>query len=261
MKRKPNYLKHILQWGVLAAIAGTVLWANFSEKPVDVEAYCPFGGLQAFGTYLVNNSLACSMSMLQIMMGLVLAVGVILFSKLFCGYLCPLGTVGEWMGRAGKKLHLQVEVPSGSIVDKLLRVVKYVLLFTILYFTLSSSELFCKKLDPFYAVATGFKGEIVLWMSLTSLTLLLLGGFVGESSCWLRGEDVLVQVYLSAGGGQQHFQIYAAVRHRGSRRLDSRHAGRCERMGLDHRRRMSGRICRRDRQDAQLRLPADVHRA
>ena len=178
MKRKPNYLKHILQWGVLAAIAGTVLWANFSEKPVDVEAYCPFGGLQAFGTYLVNNSLACSMSMLQIMMGLVLAVGVILFSKLFCGYLCPLGTVGEWMGRAGKKLHLQVEVPSGSIVDKLLRVVKYVLLFTILYFTLSSSELFCKKLDPFYAVATGFKGEIVLWMSLTSLTLLLLGGFV-----------------------------------------------------------------------------------
>ena len=165
MKRKPNYLKHILQWGVLAAIAGTVLWANFSEKPVDVEAYCPFGGLQAFGTYLVNNSLACSMSMLQIMMGLVLAVGVILFSKLFCGYLCPLGTVGEWMGRAGKKLHLQVEVPSGSIVDKLLRVVKYVLLFTILYFTLSSSELFCKKLDPFYAVATGFKGEIVLWMS------------------------------------------------------------------------------------------------
>ena len=74
MKRKPNYLKHLLQWGVLAAIVGTVLWAKFSDKPVDVEAYCPFGGLQAFGTYLVNNSLACSMSMLQIMMGLVLAV-------------------------------------------------------------------------------------------------------------------------------------------------------------------------------------------
>jgi len=71
MKRKPNYLKHLLQWGVLAAIVGTVLWAKFSDKPVDVEAYCPFGGLQAFGTYLVNNSLACSMSMLQIMMGLV----------------------------------------------------------------------------------------------------------------------------------------------------------------------------------------------
>ena len=35
MKRKPNYLKHLLQWGVLAAIVGTVLWAKFSDKPVD----------------------------------------------------------------------------------------------------------------------------------------------------------------------------------------------------------------------------------
>ena len=101
MKRKPNYLKHLLQWGVLAAIAGTVLWAQLSDKPVDVEAYCPFGGLQAFGTYVVNNSLACSMSMLQIMMGLVLAVGVILFSKLFCGYLGALGVANAWVWTIG----------------------------------------------------------------------------------------------------------------------------------------------------------------
>lgn len=178
MKRKPNYLKHLLQWGVLAAIVGTICWGVYSDSPVDVEKYCPFGGLQAFGTYLVNHSLACSMSMLQIMMGLVLAAGVVFFSKLFCGYLCPLGTVGETMGRIGKGLRLQIDVPAGSAADRWLRAVKYVLLFTILYFTLSSSELFCKKIDPYYAVATGFKGEIVLLMSITSLTLLLLGGMV-----------------------------------------------------------------------------------
>lgn len=178
MKRKPNYLKHLLQWGVLAAIVGTICWGVYSDTPVDVEKYCPFGGLQAFGTYLVNHSLACSMSMLQIMMGLVLAAGVVFFSKLFCGYLCPLGTVGETMGRIGKGLRLQIDVPAGSAADRWLRAVKYVLLFTILYFTLSSSELFCKKIDPYYAVATGFKGEIVLLMSITSLALLLLGGMV-----------------------------------------------------------------------------------
>ena len=178
MKRKPNYPKHILQWGVLAALVGTICWGAYSDTPVDVEKYCPFGGLQAFGTYIVNHSLACSMSMLQIMMGLVLAAGVVFFSKLFCGYLCPLGTVGETMGRIGKKLRLQIDVPAGSVADRALRIVKYALLFTILYFTLSSSELFCKKLDPYYAVATGFKGEIVLWMSIASLVLLLLGGFV-----------------------------------------------------------------------------------
>ena len=173
MKKKPNYAKHLLQWGTLAAIVCTVVWASLAEKTVDVEKYCPFGGLEAFGSYLVNHSLACSMSMLQIMMGLVL---VVLFAKLFCGYLCPLGTLDEVMGRLGRKLHLQFEIRQGGLADKLLRAVKYILLFIILYNTLATSELFCKKLDPYYAMATGFKGEIVLGMSLTTIGLLFLGG-------------------------------------------------------------------------------------
>ncbi|MDE6569892.1 MAG: 4Fe-4S binding protein [Alistipes sp.] len=178
MKKSPNYAKHILQWGVLAAIAGTIAWAKIAETPVDVEKFCPFGGLQSLGSYWVNHSLACSMSMLQIMMGIVLVAGVVLFAKLFCGYLCPLGTLDEAMGRLGRKLHLQFDIRQGSVADKVLRAAKYVLLFVILYNTLATSELFCKKLDPYYAMATGFKGEIVLWMSLTAIGLLFLGGII-----------------------------------------------------------------------------------
>ncbi len=174
----PNYLKHLLQWGVLIAIVGTILYRKFTEQAIDVEAYCPFGGLEALSTYLHSNSLACSMSMLQIMMGITLAVGVILFSKLFCGYLCPLGTLTEWMGKLGKKMHCSIEVRTGSILDRVLRVVKYVLLFVIFYYTIDSSELFCKKFDPYYAMATGFKGEIIPWLSAVMVSVLFLGGFV-----------------------------------------------------------------------------------
>lgn len=175
--KKRNLPKIILQWGVLAAITATILWAKFGNKPVDVEKYCPFGGLQALSTYLHSNSLACTMSMLQIMMGITLAVGVILFGRLFCGYLCPLGTVTELLGRAGRKCRCNVEPRQGAALDVVLRAAKYILLFTIFYFTIQSSELFCKRLDPYYAVATGFKGEIVVWMTAVSVTLLFLGSF------------------------------------------------------------------------------------
>ena len=177
MKKHSNWLKHLLQWGVLAAIAVTVTWAKFANKPVDVEKYCPFGGLQALSTYLHNHSLACTMSMLQIMMGIVLAIGVILFGRLFCGYLCPLGTVTELLGRAGRKCRCNVEPRQGSAADIALRAVKYLLLFTVFFFTIRSSELFCKHFDPYYAVATGFKGEITAWMTALSLSLLLAGSF------------------------------------------------------------------------------------
>lgn len=177
MSKKINYPKHLLQWGVLAAIVGTILYRKFNELPVDVEAYCPMGGLEALSTYLKSHTLACSMSMLQIMVGITLAVGVILFSKLFCGYLCPLGTVSEWLGKLGKKCHCGWEVRSGSLGDRLLRVIKYVLLFVIFYYTLDSSELFCKKFDPYYALATGFKGEIIPWLSAIMVSVLFLGSF------------------------------------------------------------------------------------
>lgn len=144
----------------------------FGNKTFDPEAYCPFGGLETYCTYLVNGSMACSMTATQIMMGLVLAVGVVLFSRLFCSYICPLGTVVEYLGRLGGAMGLKnQDIKKWSVADIALRAIKYILLFTIFYFTLSSSELFCKNFDPYYAVATGFKGELTMWMACISIAI------------------------------------------------------------------------------------------
>ena len=121
--KKRNWLKLSLQGGTLLAIVAFILYGIFfGEQRADPEAYCPFGGLQAIGSYLHNNSLACSMSMAQIMMGVVLAVGVILFSKLFCGYLCPLGTIGEYLGKGGRKLKMNFDLKPGGIADRQIRI-------------------------------------------------------------------------------------------------------------------------------------------
>ena len=175
---KKNWPKYLLQWGVLAAIVVAMSGLIKFAEPADPEKYCPFGGLQALSTYLANNSLPCSMSSLQVMMGLVLAAAVILFSKLFCGYICPLGTVQDLLGKAREAMHIKsIKIRNRSIADKILRIFKYALLFWIFYNTVGASELFCKNLDPYYAVATGFKGEITLWMSIVSLACVVLGSF------------------------------------------------------------------------------------
>ena len=174
-----NWPKYLLQWGVLGAIIVFITGLVPSETAADPEAYCPMGGLQALATYLANNSLPCSMSSLQVMMGIALVAAVVLFSKLFCGYICPLGTVQDLLAKARNAMHIKsIKVRNGSAVDKVLRIVKYALVFWIFYMTVNASELFCKNLDPYYAVATGFKGEITLWMSIVSISLTVLGSFV-----------------------------------------------------------------------------------
>lgn len=174
-----NWPKYLLQWGVLVALIVFITGLVPSETAVDPETYCPMGGLQALATYLANNSLPCSMSMVQIAMGLALLVAVVLFSKLFCAYICPIGTVQDLISKARNAMHIKgVKVRNGSILDKVLRIVKYALLFWIFYMTVSASELFCKNFDPYYAIATGFKGEITLWMSIVSIAVLVLGSFI-----------------------------------------------------------------------------------
>lgn len=106
---RSNWLKWLLQLAALALIIVLVLCA------VDPEKYCPMGGLQALVTYIVNGSLPCSMTTLQIVMGLALAAAVIFLSKLFCGYLCPVGTVEDLLMKARRHLHInEIEIRNGG---------------------------------------------------------------------------------------------------------------------------------------------------
>ena len=176
---RKNWPKYLLQWGVLAALVLFLTGLIPSKEAADPETYCPMGGLQALATYLAQGSLPCSMSSVQVMMGIALVAAVVLFSELFCAYICPVGTVQDLLGKARKAMRVkEVKVRNGSTLDKVLRIVKYALVFWIFYMTVEASELFCKNLDPYYAVATGFKGEITLWMSLVTIGLVVLGSFL-----------------------------------------------------------------------------------
>ena len=183
---RKNWPKYVLQWGVLAALVVFLTGLIPSKEAVDPEAYCPMGGLQALATYLAKGSLPCSMSSLQVMMGIALVAAVVLFSKLFCAYICPVGTVQDLLSKARKALKIKgIKIASGSVLDKVLRIVKYALVFWIFYMTVNASELFCKNLDPYYAIATGFKGEITLWMSIVSISIVVLGSFLVDMF-WCR---------------------------------------------------------------------------
>jgi len=115
------------------------------------------------------------MTSMQIMMGIMLFAGAALFSKLFCAYLCPVGTLSEWIGKLGDKFKMK-KIP-GETADNALRALKYILLFITFYFTLTSSELFCKKFDPYYAVVSGFNTDVVISYAMLSLGIFIIGSF------------------------------------------------------------------------------------
>lgn len=178
MKRKTvnfNFFRLIFQLSIIGILLVLAYDFYVQMNYVDFEAYCPFGGIQALASFIENDSLACSMTSEQISMGILLFVAIVLFSKLFCSYICPVGTVTEYISRLGRKVNLNF-TPSGYL-DKGLRIIKYALLVVVFYFTLETSELFCKLFDPFYAIATGFNSDVNVWMAITSIAAVVIGSF------------------------------------------------------------------------------------
>src|SRR5665647_2996284 len=172
--KKRNLPRFILQWSVIAFLLFLGARAFLQKDYIpDFEAYCPFGGVQALSSYFLNNSLACTMTTAQIAMGVMLIIGIILFSKLFCAFICPIGTISEWLGNLGDKFKFRIKI--SRVADQLLRSIKYVLLFVTFYYTLDSNELFCKKFDPYYAIATGFSVDVV-WLYASIAIVLVVAG-------------------------------------------------------------------------------------
>ncbi|NVO02397.1 MAG: 4Fe-4S binding protein [Bacteroidetes bacterium] len=174
-KLKPqNSYRFLIQWFIIVVLTFMVVHPFFDKEFVaDFEAYCPFGGMQAFSSFLANNTLTCSMTTLQISMAFALIIATILLAKLFCSYVCPIGTFSEWLGKLGESLNMRFTIK--GFADRVLRVLKYALLFITFYFTISSSELFCKKYDPFYAIFSGFSSDVVLLYAGIAIAVMVLG--------------------------------------------------------------------------------------
>jgi polyferredoxin len=182
-KLKLNYPRRSLQGITILLLAYLVLRPIADKNYVaDFEAYCPFGGVQALSAFLVKNVLACSMTTVQIALGIALLTGAALGGKLFCSYICPVGTFTEWLGRLGGKWNLIYAIPATP--DKMLRSLKYILLVLVFYFTITSGELFCKKFDPYYATFTGFGSDVKLLYAAIAMVITVVGSvFIRQFWC------------------------------------------------------------------------------
>ncbi|MCK9425813.1 MAG: 4Fe-4S binding protein [Ignavibacteriaceae bacterium] len=170
-----NKVRVIFQSIFLGLIGYVAIRPLFDPAYVsDFEAYCPFGGIASLGSKLSQGTMSCNMSETQVLLGIGVIVGIIFIGKLFCSYVCPIGTVTEWLGKFGDKLKIRIDMP--KILDRPLRSLKYGILFAALYYTMTSSELFCKEFDPYFASVNLFNNaDIVLYFAIPAFILTILG--------------------------------------------------------------------------------------
>jgi len=145
-----------------------------------LHAVCPFGGVVSIYTYLTEGDFIRKIHQSSFtLMWLVLAL-TLLFGPVFCGWVCPFGTVEEFIGKIGKKIFKKRYnnfIP--LVVDKLLRYLRYVILGLVVVNTAISGKLLFSNFDPYFALFNIWSSEVTR-LSLLVLGLVLIGSLFIE---------------------------------------------------------------------------------
>jgi NapH/MauN family ferredoxin-type protein len=140
------------------AVVGIVLFLTIShlkygiEKAAPIDAYCPFGAIEGFLTYLFTGEyLKRIYASSFILMG-ILIFSTFLFGRVFCSHFCPLGAIQEWVRSLGRKLGIKNDIEFPARIDWLLRYAKYLILAVVIYYSYQVGDLVFRAYDPFNAL-------------------------------------------------------------------------------------------------------------
>ena len=191
-KKRSARIRTWVQLFFLVLIALIAVNHTLAESGIEIpligaaslHAVCPFGGVVSIYQYVTAGTFVRKIhESAFILMFIVFALAVA-FGPVFCGWICPFGTVQEFVSKLGRKLFRKKHntfVPAS--VDRYLRYLRYLVLAWVIYVTARSAELIFAEYDPYYALFNFWTGEVVLSAFVVLGLVLLASLFVERPFC------------------------------------------------------------------------------
>lgn len=131
-----------IAFGAIAILVGVqfVLWVRYFEhagttikvaRPDGVEAWLPIAALMNLKAFILTGEIPAVHAAGMFMMMAFLAIS-LLYRKAFCSWICPVGTISEWLWQTGQSWFRRT-FTAPRWLDIPLRGLKYILLSLFLY--------------------------------------------------------------------------------------------------------------------------------
>ena len=180
---KNRYIRYISQLGFAASIV-FLSWRHlgFATKMAGpIDSYCPFGAIETLPKLITTGDFVrrTADTNLVLLGGMILAV--LVFGGGFCGWVCPMGTVFEWLYKLRSKIwSKRFRLPQW--LHKSLRWLRYAVLIVILLLTVQANDLWFKAFDPYSITFTWGHAANIIGIIILGV-LLVAGLFVERFFC------------------------------------------------------------------------------
>ncbi len=171
----------------------TVVLSHFLEKrgwdlpwPVlhNFHAICPFGAVETAGRLVLEGNFIPKIHESNLWTFFGVSLVTLTIGAAFCGYLCPLGSVQDWIGYIGKKIFKKkYNRFVGRKVDNILGYMRYGVLLIIMVQTTRMLTLVFQRVDPYYALFHFWTGDVFISALLVLGAILVLSLFVERPWC------------------------------------------------------------------------------
>ncbi len=145
-----------------------------------LHSLCPFGGVVTLYQYFTQGTFIRQIHQSSFtLMWLVLLLS-LFFGPVFCGWVCPIGTVQEFIGKIGKKIFPKKYnrfVPYK--IDIWLRYLRYIVLILIVVLTAKELRLVFQNYCPYFSLFN-------IWSNEVALSALILLGFIFIGSLFIE---------------------------------------------------------------------------
>ncbi len=156
-KKQKDHLQY-LRYAILFFFLIFMSWMGYRHQLLGggpagsptVDALCPFGGLESIYSWLKEGYWLRRIALSSFVLFIGVTLATLLTGRVFCGWICPLGAVNEFVSAGSRKLGIKkIKLPPA--VDKYLRYLKYVILLLIIYTTWKLGTLTFRDYDPWAA--------------------------------------------------------------------------------------------------------------
>ncbi|MBN1399304.1 MAG: 4Fe-4S binding protein [Anaerolineae bacterium] len=136
---------------VIFILAASIRHHTAAISTASTHAYCPFGVIASIWPLITTGQFAPKIHMSSAVLGAGVLISALAVGSSFCGWVCPLGALGDGLAWLRRKLRIRaLAVPAR--LDRILRYGRYIMLVGIIYATASTAKLWFGDYDPYYTL-------------------------------------------------------------------------------------------------------------